>query len=109
MRTKKFESMDAAIRRVIKIYDRVDVEIAVYMDHGTVKVSKKNIVGHETRVEHFRKSLIGVYDFNTDARQIAEDIDAYYKEMNGEHPVNVYKGAPQPVEIPVFRSSGRRT
>lgn len=108
MRAKKFENMDAAIRRVMKIYDRADVEIAVYMDHGTVKVSKKDIVGHQTRIEHFQKNLIGVYDLSSDSRHIADDIGAYYKEMNGQHPVNVYKVATKSIEAPVFRSSGRR-
>lgn len=90
------ESVQKAFKRAMKAYSNSDNEIAIFMIGGKISSTSADSANYKKRVDQFESSLIGIYDIASDARQILDDIEAYYK---------AFPGVIQPVSIPVFRNS----
>lgn len=88
------ETVQQSFRRAMKAYGNADCQIAIFMIGGKISSTSETSAEYKRRVDLFESSLIGVYDIATDARQILDDIEAYYSGF--------------PFLPPVFRSSGRR-
>lgn len=99
---KKPEDMHKAIRRALKMYERSEWQIAFFLIGGVLSSCTNESPDYLRRVDLFESSLIGVYDIASDARYIKDDIEEYYKQFE------TLPGLLASVEIPVFRSSGRR-
>lgn len=90
------ETVQQSFRRAMKAYGNADCQIAIFMIGGKISSSSSDSVKYQRRVDLFESSLIGIYDITTDARQILDDIEAYYKNFSAA------------VSVPVFCNSARR-
>ncbi len=103
---KRPEDFSKALARAVKLFEKTEEVIAFFFIGGKLVSTHKSNPDFDQRVKQFESALVGVYEPTVDFRFIYDDLQEYY-EMFKRAPVKK-EVAKKEVEVPVFRSSGRR-
>lgn len=76
---KKPEEKSRAIARAIKLFEQAHTTIAFFFIAGKLSSTQKDSPDFDERIESFASALVGVYEIDSDYRDILDDIGAYYK------------------------------